>query len=95
MTGLTPPARRAVAAMLAGQQNISEDEALARVVEVERDVKAGPHARAVLVAALSVARPILNEIEVAMRSPDPTSPEAVLPVVAAIAAVMPEGEEST
>lgn len=92
MSGLTDSARHAVASMLAGQQNISEEEALARVAEVERDGKESPYAREVLIATVSVVRPILNEIEVAMGLPDPTSPEAVLPVAAVVAAVLPERE---
>jgi hypothetical protein len=91
---LTDRGQHAVAAVLANRQNITKEEALARVDHVEQHGKESPYALDTLRAASEVLRPILHELEVAMASADPTSPEAVVPVIAVIEAVMPEREET-
>lgn len=93
---MKPPSenvRQSLAAGLAKQENIPMAEALSRVDDVWQRGTDSPYAVQLVPVLGAIALPVFSELKVALESPDPFSPEALVPVVAAMAAVMPEREE--
>jgi hypothetical protein len=84
--------RKIVVGRIAAHYDMPAEQAAAMLDDVIEHGRSSPHVVQVWNAVGRILQPLINEIKVAMETPDPLSPEAVARVVAVAKATIPELE---